>query len=102
MNMKQIRALRDFGDMNYAYGLHCGRWENEDFMDSSAEEYLDTMIVFAEEYEIEYDKDLSHYIQDEEYEAECYTMDNMGYEIQMLLTKKLLDIINGIDGDSDD
>ena len=95
MNTKQAKALRDFGDLQYAYGLHCGRWDNEDFMDSSAEEFLATMIMFAEEYNIEYDKDLSNYIQDEEYEAECYTMDNMGFEIYTIVFKKLIEIING-------
>ena len=87
------RVLKDLCDLHYANGLHSGRWEDEGRMDSSAEEYLATMIMFAEEYNIEYDKDLSHYIEDEEYEAECYTMDRMGFEIQEMVEKKLLDIL---------
>lgn len=91
--MDKKKALRDICDLYYVQGLHSGRWENELMMDASAEEYLATMVTFAEAYEIEYDKDLSHYIQDEEYEAECYTMDTMGYELFILVEKKLLDII---------
>ena len=91
--MDKKKALRDICDLYYAYGLHGGRWETEALMDSTAEEFLATMVMFAEAYNVEYDKELSHYIQDEEYEAECYTMDTMGYEIFALVEKKLLDIL---------
>lgn len=92
--MDKKKALRDICDLYYAQGLHSGRWEDELMMDASAEEYLATMVTFAEAYEIEYDKDLSHYIQDEG-EAECYTMDAMGYELFILVEKKILNILNG-------
>ena len=87
------RALKDLCDLHYAQGLHSGRWENELAMDSSAEEYVKTMKTFADEYNIIYDDDLSHYIEDEEYEAECYTMDRMGYEIFILVEKHLVEIV---------
>jgi hypothetical protein len=91
--MDKKRVLKDLMDLKYAQGLHSGRWENEYTMDSTAEEYLATMIMFAEEYNIEYDKDLSHYIEDEEYEAECYTMDRMGYVIKEKVQDKLLELL---------
>ena len=87
------RVLKDLRDLHYAQGLHSGRWEDENMMDISAEEYLATMVMFAKEYDIIFDEELSHYIEDEEYEAECYTMDRMGYEIFILVEKKLIDIL---------
>ena len=89
----KYRILKDLNNLHYAQGLHSGRWEDELQMDSSAEEYLATMVTFAEEYDIEYDKDLSNYIEDEEYEAECYTMDRMGYELFILIEKRLVDLL---------
>lgn len=87
------RALKDLCDLHYAQGLHSGRWEDENAMDASAEEYLATMVTFAKEYDLIFDEELSHYIEDEEYEAECYTMDRMGYEIFILVEKHLLNIL---------
>ena len=87
------RALKDLCDLYYAQGYHSGRWTDELQMDDTSEEYLATMVTFAEEYDIEYDKDLSHYIEDEEYEAECYTMDNMGYSLFLKIEEKLLTIL---------
>lgn len=91
--MDKKRILRDLCDLYYAQGLHSGRWEDERAMDSSAEIYLATMVTFAKEYDIIFDEELSHYIEDEEYEAECYTMDRMGYEIFLLVEKHLLEIV---------
>lgn len=93
MNFDKKRVLKDLIDLSYANGLHSGRWEDELKMDMSAEEYLATMTMFAEEYNIEYDKDLSHYIEDEEYEAECYTEDRMAFCIYEKVLDKLIDII---------
>lgn len=87
------RALKDLCDLYYAQGYHSGRWTDEAQMDSTAEEYLATMVTFAREYDIIFDEELSHYIEDEEYEAECYTMDRMGYEIFILVEKHLLEIL---------
>jgi len=89
------RALKDLCDLYYEQGYHSGRWTDELQMDATSEEYLETMKKFAETYEIEYDDDLSHYVQDYEYEAECYTMDAMGYDLFQTIKKKLLDIIFG-------
>lgn len=86
-------TLRDLCDLHFAEGLHTGRWEDDSAMDDSAEEYLATMIALAEKYNIEYDKDLSNYIEDNEYEAECYTMDRMGFEVKELIEKHLLEIL---------
>ena len=86
-------ALKDLCDLHYANGLHTGRWEDEYSMDSSSEEYLSTMKTLADKYRLEYDKDLSNYVEDDEYEAECYTMDRMGFELQEIVEKHLLDIL---------
>lgn len=91
--MDKKRILRDLIDLNYTQGLLSGRWENENAMDFAAEEYLATMVTFAEVYNIEYDKDLSHYIEDEEYEAKCYTMERMGYVIKEKVQDKLLELL---------
>ena len=93
MKQDKVRALRDLCDLNYSYGYHCGRWTDDNQMDDSAEEFLAIMVTFAEEYDIEYDKNLSHYIQDAEYEATCYRMDEMGYQIYEKVKSKLVDII---------
>ena len=84
-------VLKDLCDLHFAEGLHTGKWENEEAMDESAEEYLATMIMLAEKYNLTYDKDLSNYIEDEEYEAECYTMDRMGFEVREIVEKHLLE-----------
>ena len=89
----KYEILKDLNDLYYAEGLHHGRWEDEEQMDSSAEQYLATMVALAEKYEIEYDKDLSNYIVDEEYEAECYTMERMGSEIFLILEEMLADLL---------
>ena len=93
--MDKKRILKDLCDLNYSYGYHCGRWTDDNQMDDSAEEFLAIMVTFAEEYNIEYDKNLSHYIQDEEYEAECYTEDEMGYQIYEKVQSKLIEYLNG-------
>lgn len=92
--MDKQRILKDLCDLNYSYGYHCGRWTDDNQMDDSAEEFLAIMVTFAEEYNIEYDKNLSHYIQDEEYEAECYTKDEMGYQIYEKVQSKLVEYLN--------
>ena len=91
------RVLKDLCDLNYAQGYHSGRWTDELQMNDTSEEYLATMVTFAEEYDIEYDKDLSHYVENEEYEAECYTMDNMGYSLFLKIEEKLLIILGVYD-----
>lgn len=93
------RALRDLCDLNYTFGLFSGRWEEEANMNMASEEYLATMTLFAEEYDIEYDKDLSNYIEDEEYEAECYTMMYMADSIYEKVKEKLLTILGIYDSD---
>ena len=87
------RVIKDLCDLNYTFGLFSGRWEEENKMDMAAEEYLETMRLFADEYKIEYDKELSHYIEDEEYEAECYTMMYMADSIYDKVKEKLLTIL---------
>lgn len=89
------RALYDYKEIHYYQGYHAGKWTDNNQMDSSADEYLEKMKEFADEWKVEYDPNLSHYITDNQYEAECYTKDKMGYEIFLIVTKKLLDIING-------
>ena len=91
--MDKKKALKDICDLNYAFGLFSGRWEEEAKMDMASEEYLATMTLFAEEYNIKYDKNLSHYIEDEEYEAECYTMMYMADSIYEKTKEKLLEIL---------
>lgn len=86
------RVIKDLIDLGYAQGLHSGRWEDELSMDDSSEEYLATMILFAEEYDIEYDKDLSNYIEDEN-ESKCYAMDSMGFTIYLAVKDKLVNIL---------
>lgn len=86
-------VLRDLCDLHFAEGLHTGKWEDEDAMDESAEEYLETMTMLADKYHLEYDKNLLNYIEDEEYEAECYTMDRMGFEVREIVEKHLLEIL---------
>lgn len=86
-------VLKDLCDLHFANGLHTGKWEDESAMDESAEEYLATMVALAEKYNIKYDKVLSNYVKDKEYEAECYTMDYMGSDIQELVEKHLLELL---------
>lgn len=86
------RVLRDLCDLHYANGLHTGRWEDELAREESCEEYLATMITLAEKYHLNYDKNLENYIEDEDNPEYC-TMDTMGFELQQIVEKYLLDII---------
>ena len=93
---KESSYLPDLVHLKFEEGLHCGRWEDEGAMDESAEHYLHEMKELADKYNIEYIDDLNHYIQDEEYEAECYTMDYMAEELKEKVELELLKrIING-------
>lgn len=93
---KKDQYLADLVHLKFEQGLHCGRWEDERAMDETAENYLYEMKKLADKYNIEYIDDLSHYVQDEEYEAECYTMDCMAAELREKVELELLKrIING-------
>lgn len=96
---KKDQYLADLVHLKFEEGLHCGRWEDEAYMDETAENYLHEMKKLADKYNIEYIDDLSHYIQDEEYEAECYTMDYMAEELKEKVELELLKRI--IDGEED-
>lgn len=85
-------TLRDLCDLHYANGLHTGRWEDELAREDSCEEYLATMVSLADKYHLEYDKNLSNYIEDED-NPEYHAMDNMGFELQELVEKHLLEIL---------
>lgn len=89
----KVKILKDLVDLEYAHGLFCGRWEEEKNMDFSSEEYLATVIMFAEVYNIEYDKNLEHYIQDEEYEAKCYTMEYMADVIHEKVLSEIVELL---------
>lgn len=85
-------TLRDLCDLHYANGLHTGRWEDELGREESSEEYLATMVSLAEKYHIEYDKNLTNYIDDED-DPEYMAMDRMGFEVQEIVEKHLLEIL---------
>lgn len=84
--------LRDLCDLHYANGLHTGRWEDEYAKEESSEEYLATMVALAEKYHLSYDKNLENYIDDED-DPEYMAMDAMGFEIQEIVEKHLLEIL---------
>lgn len=85
-------VLKDLCDLHYANGLHTGKWEDEYAQEDSAEEYLATMIALAEKYHLIYDKNLENYIEDED-NPEYYAMDTMGFELQEIVEKHLLEIL---------
>lgn len=87
---KENELLNDLRYINYVEGLHCGRWEDDSAMDESADEYLKEMIKMADKYGIEYVKDLDYYVEDPEYEPECYTRDRMGSELREMIECELL------------
>lgn len=91
--MDKAKILKDLIDFKYAHGLFCGRWEDELKMDFAAKEYLKEMKMFAEAYNVEYDKNLEHYIEDEEYEAECYTVERMAYTIYEKVLSELVELL---------
>lgn len=85
-------TLRDLCDLHYANGLHTGRWEDEYGREESCEEYLATMVALAEKYHLNYDKNLENYIEDEDNPEYC-AMDTMGFELQEIVEKHLLEIL---------
>lgn len=87
---KENDLLNDLRHINYVEGLHHGRWEDESAMDESADEYLKEMKRVADKYCIEYINDLDAYIEDLEYESECYTKDRMASELRELIECELL------------
>lgn len=84
--------LRDLCDLHYANGLHTGKWEDELAREESCEEYLETMVSLAEKYHLSYDKDLENYIDDED-DPEYMAMDTMGFELQEIVERHLLEIL---------
>ena len=84
--------LRDLCDLHYANGLHTGKWEDELAIEESCEEYLATMVALAEKYHLSYDKNLENYIDDED-DPEYMAMDAMGFELQEIVEKHLLEIL---------
>lgn len=85
-------VLRDLCDLHYANGLHTGRWEDESAREDSCEEYLATMVSLAEKYHLSYDKNLENYIEDEDNPEYC-AMDTMGFELQEIVEKHLLEVL---------
>ena len=85
-------TLRDLCDLHYENGLHTGRWEDEYGREESCEEYLTTMVALAEKYHLSYDKNLENYVEDED-NPEYYAMDTMGFELQEIVEKHLLEIL---------
>lgn len=84
--------LRDLCYLHYANGLHTGKWEDELAREESCEEYLETMVSLAEEYHLNYDKNLENYIEDKD-DPEYKVMDTMGFELQEIVEKHLLEIL---------
>lgn len=85
-------VLKDLCDLHYANGLHTGKWEDEYAQEDSAEEYLDTMVALAEKYHLTYNKNIEDYV-DYEDDPEYYAVDAMGFEIQEIVEKHLLEIL---------
>ena len=54
---KKDQYLADLVHLKFEEGLHCGRWEDEAYMDETAENYLHEMKKLADKYNIEYISD---------------------------------------------
>lgn len=92
MKYDLTQVLRDLMDIKYQDGLHTGRWEDEYGREYSSTAYLDEMESYAKKYQIYYDDELENY-RDEDHENEYQMKDAMGFEIQLILEKKLVNLL---------
>ena len=91
--MNKADALTIYKEIQTAQGEHNGRWRDELDHDDSAQEYLETMIYWADKFKIDYDKDYHNYSDGDDDLDNAQLKDAMGYELKIILDKKLQDII---------
>ena len=91
--MDKKEVIEDLIELKYYHGYHCGRWENEYDREDSAEEYLKNMKEFADKYNIQYDDDLNHYADEDDWIF--YKQDEMACTIKDKLEEHLTDLLLG-------
>lgn len=93
------QLLKDLCDIHYEQGIHSGLWEDELNHESSANNYLEKMKMFADEYNIEYYDDVKDNFNPETWEEEfgddmiCYAEDELGFDLKVAVCTKILDEI---------
>ena len=93
MDFDKKEVIEDLIELKYYQGYHCGRWENEQDREDSAEEYLKKMKEFAEKYNIQYDDDLNNYADEDDWLF--YKQDEMGCAIKDKLEEHLTNLLLG-------
>lgn len=93
MNKKE--ALKLYGEVNEKQGEHNGRWEDEYSQESSSVRYMEQMISYAQDLNIDFDPDpLSYYNYYEKKEKPDYfNYDAMGFKLKVMICEKLETII---------
>lgn len=97
IKMNKAEALKMYKEVQIAQGEHNGRWEDEYNQGESSNTYMNQMIKFAENLEIDFDHNPKAYPWDQDEDPEedetYFNYDAMGYELKCMIDKKLEDII---------
>ncbi len=90
--MNKNEALKLYGEVNEKQGEHNGRWEDEYSHERSSVRYMDQMISYAQDLNIDIDQDILSYYEKKE-EHDCFNCDEAGFELKMKICEKLETII---------